>query len=189
MADFEALLERVRQAYQGLVAGVGHPIPAWLTPPSTHVRKQNGAVAATAEPMTVGQLFEEWKVEHPLREKSLLEYGRAIDTFAQFVGEATAARSVTREQLRAFKNLLVGKPTRLSAKEAKLPLQNLIAQLCPTDSCDTISLTTIRKHLTALSSLFGWAERNGYVHENPVRGVQPPKTSQVPAGCPTALKI
>ena len=57
---------------------------------------------------------------------------------------------------------------------AHKPLNDVLA-LNPTD---TLSIDTINKHLSRISGLFAWAERNGHIKQNPFIGLQLKKTKR-----------
>lgn len=175
-ADRSRLIGEAVEAYRRLLEQTGSPVPKWMTQGD---RKTEPALEA-ATPLdtsgpTVRDLFETWQRERKLRSKSLAEYRRIFDDFVDFLDGDLAARAVTRDQVRGFKDLLLVKPAKLSKTEAAMPLNRLLALVGENHDRPTITIGTVRKHLTAISSVFGWAERNGYITRNPVTGIQPSK--------------
>ena len=70
-----------------------------------------------------------------------------------------------------FKDALLEFPKRVPAELRRQPLPEILEAVRNGPEYETVSIPTIKKSLTALSSVFKWARSNGYREDNPAEGV------------------
>jgi integrase len=107
------------------------------------------------------------------RTDTLQQDRKAVEGFADFVGRDRSLRSITPEEVRGWRNATAALPAcykkhkvyaGMSMKEA--------ADYAVKTNAKRVSLVTVNKNLSAVSSLFIWAKREGYADANPCDGLR-----------------
>ena len=106
------------------------------------------------------------------RADTLRQDRKPVDEFASFVGVDRSLRSIQPSDVREWRNLQTSLPITYGKRnEFKgMPLRQ-IAAIAKERGMKTLDLVTVNKKLSAVSALFSWAKREGYVEENPVTGL------------------
>ena len=106
------------------------------------------------------------------RADTLRQDRKPVDEFASFVGVDRSLRSIQPSDVREWRNLQTSLPITYGKRnEFKgMPLRQ-IAAVAKERGMKTLDLVTVNKKLSAVSALFSWAKREGYVEDNPVTGL------------------
>ena len=107
------------------------------------------------------------------KRKDTLEQDRkSVALFADFVGENRSLRSVKASEVREWRNAVACLPPGMRKRRefAGKSLREAVAY-AKTARLKPISLITVNKMLSAISALFSWAKREGYVESNPCDGL------------------
>ena len=95
-----------------------------------------------------------------------------VDQFAGFIGTGRNLRSVTREDVRDFRNTLERLPRAYRNRNAYKHLDMRAAAGKAAQAGEKgLSVATINKNLSQLSPFFAWAVKDGYADINPVDGL------------------
>ncbi|MGA9851660.1 MAG: site-specific integrase [Gammaproteobacteria bacterium] len=106
---------------------------------------------------------EEKRREGSWTEKTAYSNQGMYDLLLKIVGDVPIKR-LDAVAARRYKTILQKLPANLekSPHYRDLPLHDVLAM----KPKDLMSVTTLNNHLTKVASLFGWAERNGYIERN-----------------------
>ena len=124
----------------------------------------------------IAQLYDIYEAhrlgEGRKRADTLRQDRKLVDEFASFVGVDRSLRSIQPSDVREWRNLQTSLPITYGKRnEFKgMPLRQ-IAAIAKERGMKTLDLVTVNKKLSAVSALFSWAKREGYVEENPVTGL------------------
>ena len=171
-AEVEALqrtLERDRGDYTGRPADP-------LVKPATGQRRGSIDVAPKGE--GIAEALAAFKRENPRRvSKSRIEETcRDVGIFIETVGQGFHFAKIGKKEVREWKALLMGYPLR--ATEVSVFRGMTMAQIVEANLTlkrPVLSDRTVNRYLSSLSAFCDWAERNGYITENPCLGVFLPK--------------
>lgn len=83
-------------------------------------------------------------------------------------------KSVDRAIMRDYKSALVKLPSNMNKKACYR--DKSVSEVLEMDIDDTLSSTTVNKHLIKVSTFFKFAARNGYIDSNPASEMQLPKS-------------
>lgn len=122
----------------------------------------------------IDKFIDEKTIANSWTEKTLQENKTIYNIFLQLVGDRPITE-IDREILLDFRNKLVKLPSNLSKKReyrGKSLKEILSMEIKETE---TLSLTTVNKYLTRISSLFNWALKNKYISVNYAEGLTFPK--------------
>jgi len=124
----------------------------------------------------IAELYDVYRdqrlAEGKKRADTLRQDRKPVDEFALFVGVDRSLRSIQPSDVREWRNLQTSLPITYGKRnEFKgMPLRQ-IAAIAKERGMKTLDLVTVNKKLSAVSALFSWAKREGYVEENPVTGL------------------
>ena len=130
--------------------------------------------AETARPSTtvLSEVIEEYRTEKDREEawteKSTHENNSIFALLQEITGDIPVS-TVDAGVARHVKKILMQLPPNLN----KNPLyrEKTIEQICSMSPTPTLSVTTVNKYLTRISSLFEWAQRHGHITSNPFVGL------------------
>ena len=97
--------------------------------------------------------------------KTLSDKRSVVQLFVRIVGDLPIS-DINREHARRFKSVALRLPPRINLLSDK-PLEQLIA-----DATETISITTFNNYVKNLNTVFGYAETEGYIANNPLKGLR-----------------
>jgi integrase len=110
-----------------------------------------------------------------LSERTMAEHKVAVRMLKEFMGDnQLIARSITTSDMRNYKNALLETPANYGTRFPGMILPKAIAankKLAipfPTLNASTIN----EKWLSHISTILGWATKNGYLEYNPARGIK-----------------
>ena len=124
----------------------------------------------------IAQLYDIYEAhrlgEARKRADTLRQDRKIVDEFASFIGVDRSLRSIQPSDVREWRNLQTSLPITYGKRnEFKgMPLRQ-IAAIAKERGMKTLDLVTVNKKLSAVSALFSWAKREGYVEDNPVTGL------------------
>lgn len=97
--------------------------------------------------------------------KTLSDKRSVVQLFIRIVGDLPIGE-INREEARKFKTVALRLPPRINLMSDK-PLAQLIET-----AVETISITTFNNYVKNLSTVFGYAENEGYAASNPFKGLR-----------------
>ncbi len=106
------------------------------------------------------------------RSEAIRENKNSFDLALEWLGDQSLSR-IARPDVSGYREILQllpkhrGKTPTLKGKSLKA----LIAMTERDTSIPRVSAPTVAKHMKNLNALLGWAERQGYINENPAKGV------------------
>jgi len=115
---------------------------------------------------TLTNLFKVWNRERKPAAKTTLEFERAVIRFAGLFGDMPAS-SISKAMMREYKQALLTTPPVLSAKQRQMPFRKLLNSLEGEYEGRTLSAASVNKHLSGISTVLGWAGKNGYFDSVP----------------------
>lgn len=124
----------------------------------------------------IAQLYEIYQAqriaEGKKRADSLDQDGKIVSEFSLFVGVDRSLRSIQPSDVREWRNLQTSLPISYRKRNEfnGMPLRQ-IAAIAKEKGIKTLDPVTVNKKLSAVSALFSWAKREGYVEDNPVAGL------------------
>lgn len=124
----------------------------------------------------IAELYDSYQAqrlaEGRKRPDTLRQDRKPIDEFASFVGVDRSLRSIQPSDVREWRNLQTSLPITYGKRnEFKgMPVRQ-IAAVAKERGMQTLDLVTVNRKLSAVSALFAWAKREGYVEDNPVNGL------------------
>lgn len=159
-------------AARGRLAGTDKGMPQ-----SEYVQKALERREKRAKPGEgVLELFDRYEAqrlsEGRKRADSLTQDRKIIELLSEFVGVQRGLASIEKSELREWRNAVAALPPAFRKRKAYEGLTmreaaSAAAQL----NGPRLSLNTINKYLSAVSALFIWAIREGYVESNPCEGL------------------
>lgn len=143
------------------------PVPV----PSRPIAAQSGE--------TIGELLALFHRERmaggsSLAPRTMDEHKVAVRMFEEFWGQRVVARSITTADMRNYKNALIETPTNYTKRYPGMALPRAIAANKErANPLPTLNANTINdKWLSHISTILGWATKNGYLEYNPARGIK-----------------
>lgn len=145
--------------------------------PSAYVRN---AIARRGERPAKGEglleMFDKYRTqrlsEGRKKADTLNQDRKVIELLSEFVGKDRSISSVDKAEVREWRNAVAALP---SAYKKRVAYEGLSIQQAVEKARQTkergISLITVNKYLSAVSALYIWALREGYVNENPCVGL------------------
>jgi len=111
--------------------------------------------------------FNKWLAERNPARKTVLDFGTAIRRFAELHGNP-AVHEITKAHVRAYKEALQKLPSARSGDMQQMTLPELLEYLerHPVEG-PRLSAGSINKAITALQTVFQWAEDQGYLEDYP----------------------
>lgn len=174
-----AFVKMIAESFMdGLVAAReadrGFPTPE----PQSRVVREARKVAADAAPagQTIPELFELYATQRLAEKRKRLDTvtqdRKVIAGFAEFVGAKRNARSITRHDVRDWRNAVAALPPNWRKRAAYRDLNvRQAAERAKADGEAGINPITLNKYLSTVSPLFDWIVTNGYADANPCDGL------------------
>jgi len=159
-------------AARGRLAGTDRGIPQSQYVQNALERREKRAKPGEG----VLELFDRYEAqrlsEGRKRADSLTQDRKIIELLSEFVGVQRGLASIEKSELREWRNAVAALPPAFRKRKAYEGLTmreaaSAAAQL----NGPRLSLNTINKYLSAVSALFMWAIREGYVESNPCEGL------------------
>jgi integrase len=119
--------------------------------------------------LRVSVIFEQWLNAKKRGENTLKEWKAAIRRFIELKGDIDV-RTITKADIRAYREACKAMPVRLSHEDRQLPILELLGKYQHTD-VRRVNPKSALKYLTALKSILGFAVREGYLDDNPASGI------------------
>ena len=142
----------------------GHVIETPLAPPSLAATR---TLPVQREGLDLLTMFDKWLQERKPRRKTVLDFQTAIRRFAELQGNL-AVHEINKAHVRVYKEALQKLPSSCSGKMRQMTLPDLLEYLqqCPIEG-PRLSAGSVNKAITALQTLFGWIEDQGYLEDHP----------------------
>ncbi|PTM44837.1 site-specific recombinase XerD [Sphingomonas aerolata] len=145
--------------------------------PSAYVRN---AIERRGERLPKGEglleMFDKYRTqrlsEGRKKADTLNQDRKVIELLSDYVGENRSIDSLKKSELREWRNAVAALPSAYKKRAAYegLSIQQAVEKAHQTNERG-ISLITVNKYLSAVSALYIWALREGYVNENPCTGL------------------
>jgi len=137
------------------------------TPPAPVPLAAHRTTRATAGSVDLMTMFDKWVEERKPPQKTVLDFRTAIRRFIELHGRI-AVHEITKAHVRAYKDALQKHPRSCSGEMRQMTLPDLLHHLQrhPIEG-PTLSAGTINKAITALQTVFGWIEAQGYLEAYP----------------------
>lgn len=178
-AEFDELVQSLAEAsIEGyLVFGRRYGGELNAEPQSAKLKRAKAKIANAAAPgQKLTDLFERYGAQRSAEERkradTLNQDRKVINLFAEFVGPTRAPRSITREDVRDFRDTVAALPPnykKLSALRGLNPRE--AAQKARREQMPAMSKITMNKYLSTVSPFFQWMQTEGYVDTNPCSGL------------------
>jgi len=135
------------------------PAPVPVAPRCTLQANPNGLDLLT--------MFDKWLAERNPVRKTVLDFGTAIRRFAE-LHDNPAVYDITKAQVRAYKEALQKLPTSRCGEMQRMTLPELLeyVERHPVEG-PRLSAGSVNKAITALQTVFQWAEDQGYLEDHP----------------------
>jgi len=130
----------------------------YLKPDMQYENKAGGGLA-------VQQLFEKYRDEKELNNKTADETQKVISRFVGMFPNVRA-QDINGEMVREFKEILIKTPSYPSKAQGKLSLPKLMISIGSNFQGDTLSDSSINKHLSRLGTVLQWGFNNSYFSNN-----------------------
>jgi integrase len=153
----QEIKKRVKGTFEGVYTA--HPIPTAPTVPSQ---------GKPSKPISeVMRLYFE---EHKRRPRTDIQIKSGFEKFIEITGGDRPIQSITREECRQYKEVLMRFPRAMTASQRKRPVLEVINELGAGPAYQPLSASSINKYLHGLAHLFAWAIDQGFYHgDNPVQ--------------------
>lgn len=148
------------------------------------VRPASGQRRASAKPgESIMEIFDIFTRENPggVAVDRLHQMRRDIGTFVELVGGSFPIASISKVEVRNWKQLLVKYP--IKATETNVFAGMNISQIVKANEKvgkPTIADRTVNRYLSSLGAFLSWAVDNGYVNENATLGLALKKETKTP---------
>ena len=138
------------------------------------IAKPDGSVSH-GKGLMLNDLLNHWANEEGASPKTVVEFRRAIRRFEE-LHKNLVAISITKVHVRSFKTSLLKMPSNLNSMQLKMTFPEVLESVKGQSNYHCLSVSTINKHLSAISAILSWAEKNGYFESstqwnNPVAGL------------------
>ena len=131
---------------------------------SKYPSPKSEVLKGSSSSITLQNLFDKYKKEKQLPEKTINEYQKAISRFTGVFGNVSA-ENINGSMAREFKDLLIKTPKSLTREQQQLSLKKLV-NIIDGNVEQTLSDSTINKQLGSLSTLLQWSYNNSYLNDN-----------------------
>jgi integrase len=156
------VLTMLRQRQDGEVIDT----PQAAAPLSPIVAVQDG------QGITFTALWDTYRREKRLLEKTARDFGTYVVRFTQVVGDLPVA-DIKKGHVRAFKDAMLRVPSRIATAHKGLPVPDLLRAVGDDPAIPRLSVQTVNdKALGAISAILGYAVTNGYRDDNPATGLK-----------------
>lgn len=106
--------------------------------------------------------------------ETLAQERTTIRLLAQWVGDERSAKSITKSDVREFRDALLGVPVKWTSRTVYSSLTLREAAIkARSDALPSRTSRTVSREISAVSTLFGWMVSEGYVDDNPTIGLAP----------------
>lgn len=119
---------------------------------------------------TLCDKFSSAKLSDGVTEKSLASYKLTIDFAIELFGGQREISTITSEDCRTYRDRLRRLPSNAKKKYPRLPLLDAIN--AHKDSSTLLSVTSVNRHLTNLSTVLKFALQEGYLEKNPASHIK-----------------
>lgn len=121
--------------------------------------------------MTISKLLENYLISKNPRTQTEAEWRTVFNRLIQVVGDKSA-REITKHDVSKFIEQVSRLPSRARRAVRQLPVDEMIA-IADQEDMVRVSTETIRKHVTAIRSVFSWALDRDYINKNPASKLAP----------------
>ncbi|OUJ14703.1 tyrosine-type recombinase/integrase [Acetobacter sp. DsW_063] len=122
--------------------------------------------------LTISQAFERYVNERKPKPATITGYRTSVQRFVDIIGDKDVAH-VTKRDIAAFKDALLGFPKVLKAADRGLSARSVIDRYKDRPEAQRLSAVTINaKHISGVSVSLQWASENGYIDTVVSRGVR-----------------
>lgn len=124
--------------------------------------------------VTLGELitaYERDPARGGLTTKTVNSYAPVFRALRELLGADTPVRSITRDDCRRVRDVLVALPPNATKLFPRLPLEK-IAHRAKAEGLPSLNAVTINNHLNNLSALFRWAIKEEHLDRNPAMGLR-----------------
>jgi uncharacterized protein DUF6538 len=125
--------------------------------------------------MTLGELIKQYHADQISQKKwtakSSEEVKRSLELLTQILGETTDASSISRNDIRTFRDTISKLPANFN-KKPKFKGKT-VAQILASYKGVGIAGNTVKKHLSWVRALFAWGVMEGRIVSNPAIGLAP----------------
>lgn len=122
--------------------------------------------------LSCSELWERYRDERKLPEKTASEFGAYVRRFIELVGDLPVA-AVTKANARDYKDAMLKMPARRSAELLKMTVPEILAATKDQADLKRLSPKTVNeKAIGAVRAIFGYAVQNDYCTENPFSGIR-----------------
>lgn len=122
-----------------------------------------------ASDLTLAGLWQSYERQKggSLRPATLADKEKTLNLFARQIGSGRPVASITKAEAREFRDLLTRVPLHAMTKAQNRGLRiDELVKLNEREDGKTVSLRTVAKHISVLSSIFDWLLREGHVDTN-----------------------
>ena len=129
------------------------------------IAKPDGSVSH-GKGLMLNDLLNNWVNEEGTSPKTVVEFRRAIRRFEE-LNKNVLAISITKVHVRAFKTSLLKMPSNLNSTQLKMTFPEVLESVKGQSDSHCLSVASINKHLSAISAILSWSEKNGYFESSP----------------------
>ena len=129
------------------------------------IAKPDGSVSH-GKGLMLNDLLNNWANEEGTSPKTVVEFRRAIRRFEE-LNKNVLAISITKVHVRAFKTSLLKMPSNLNSTQLKMTFPEVLESVKGQSDSHCLSAASINKHLSAISAILSWSEKNGYFESSP----------------------
>lgn len=123
--------------------------------------------------VSLSRLFDAWRNERQVKPKTLIEWQTAFRMFYEIVGDKPV-RQIGKEDIRLYKDTLLRLPSSMSKKYRGRSVPDVLDTIDDDPAIPRLKAASVNKYLTALGTVFAYAETNGYAEQNPTVGMKVP---------------
>lgn len=120
------------------------------------------------------QLYERYSSQAGKKADTIVQERKIIEMLSKFLGEERSLTSIQKPDIREFRNILLELPIKFNSRRGfdGLNLREMVER-GKEAGFQRRDPRTIAKELSAVSSFFQWAVRDGFAEDNPVFGLAP----------------
>jgi integrase len=164
-----ALISAMQRANEALMKRVSGDATVKTPDDPGPILVQQNEVGETAQSLSAA--YENWKSDRRPSSRTADDYKTQIKRFIALHGDLPV-NQITRQHIRAFRDLMVDFPRNLPENKADLPILNIVAW-AKSEKVETLAVTTINdKAIGALSAVFSLLMKQGVVEANPCMGMK-----------------
>ncbi len=149
--------------------------------PSREILERN-PMEYVSNNMTLSKLLENYITSKQPRAQTETEWRTVFDRLIQVIGDK-AIRKVSKHDVSKFIDKVARLPSRGRKAVKQLTVEEMIS-IAEREGMERVSTETIRKHVTAIRSVFSWAMDRDYVSVNPASRLAPKREPSGPKRLP-----